>query len=395
MQTPLVELALNRPQADAGTAAPADRRTKAVFGFADRLLRLFGSAIPEPSRPTHTRFGERIETWRARIRSTNEPETLEVIATEILAECTAHADRFHEDLGQREAEVSDLMGVLRGVIEALRGDSRQFEAELQRSTESMRKMVDVEDIREIKRVLTQEVDAICKASTARQAAESKRVETLTAQVESLRSNLREARLRALTDALTGVPNRGAFEEELHDSLTRASWTRTGFCLAMVDLDDLKLVNDTHGHQVGDRVLIACARILQESISPRDFVARYGGEEFAVILQRPSLQEGAAVLQAALGRIPPTYKYTVDRETKGISFSFSAGVALWAPGDSGDAVLKRADDALYDAKRRGKKRVETRERGLIGNLVGWASPGRRAADAGARRPSPHESADSHR
>lgn len=391
MQTPLVELALNTPQAGSN-AAPVDRRAKAALGFADRLLRLFGSTIPEPSRPTHTRFAQRIEGWRAQIRAAGEPETLEAVAAEVLAECAAHADRFHEDLGQREEEVTGLMGVLREVIEALRGDSRQFEAELQRSTETMRKMVDVEDIREIKRVLTREVDAIRKASTERQASESKRVETLTAQVETLRSNLREARLRALTDALTGVPNRGAFEEELRDSLTRAAKTGTSFCLAMVDMDDLKRVNDTHGHQVGDRVLIACARILQEAISPRDFVARFGGEEFAVILQRTSLEEGAGILQAALGRIPPTYKYTVDQETRGISFSFSAGVTLWAPGDSADAVIKRADDALYDAKRRGKKRVETRERGLIGNLVGWAgASGRRATDTGTRRPSSHEAA----
>src|SRR3972149_11413108 len=121
MPLPLVELALNKTLATAAEAP--DRCPGVILSFADRLLRVFGSAIPEPSRPSKTRFAERVEKWRTRIKAEESPEGLEAIATEVLTECTAHADRFHEDLEQREREVTDLMGVLREVIEALRGDS--------------------------------------------------------------------------------------------------------------------------------------------------------------------------------------------------------------------------------------------------------------------------------
>jgi hypothetical protein len=95
----------------------------------------------------------------------------------------------------------------------------------------------------------------------------------------------------------------------------------------------------------------------------------------------------------MARIPPTYQYTVDKVTKGISFSFSAGVTAYATGDTAEAIVKRADDALYDAKRRGRKRVEVKERGFIGNLVGWAgASGRRAGDPLEPRVQAHEPAD---
>jgi len=384
-----VELALNKPSAaPAPPAVGADRRVSAFASLADRLLRLFGSAIPEPARPSPTRFAERVEGWRARIRTAADAAALDAVAAEVLAACAAHADRFNEDLGQREAEVSGLMGVLREVIDALHGDSSRFEAELRRSTESMRRMVDVEDIREIKRVLVKEVDSIRKAASERQASESTRVAALNEQVEALRGSLSEARRRALTDALTGVPNRGAFEEELRQTLAVAD-AGAPWCLAMIDLDDLKTINDTHGHQVGDRVLMACSRILQESLGPGDFLARFGGEEFAAILKRPTADEGAGVMRAALGRVPPTWQYTLNGETRAISFSFSAGVSAWAPGDTADALIKRADDALYEAKRRGKKRIEIRERGLLGQLMCWTGvPRRRAADLEGRRPTAH-------
>lgn len=390
MPTPLVELSLNSP--GAGARPEPDRRLGVFTTFSDRLLRLFGAAVPESARPVNIRFAQRVEAWRHRIRTEADANTLEAIAAEVLAECEAHASRFNGDLAQREAEVSDLMAVLREVIEALRGDSRRFDLELQRSTESIRTMVGVDDIREIKRVLALEVDNLRKAAVERQAAESKRVERLTAQVEVLRSSLREARMRAMTDPLTGTANRGALEQELKDFLRRASRTGKGFTLGMVDLDHLKQINDTHGHQVGDRVLMACAKILQDTVGSTGLVARYGGEEFGVVMHAPAVEEAKRLLEAALARIPPTYQYTIDKVTKGVSFSFSAGVTAYATGDTVEALVKRADDALYDAKRKGRKRVDVKERGLIGNLVGWAgSSGRRAGDAEGPRVQAHEPA----
>ena len=374
MPKTIVQLELNKPTSagPAGVAPAAESQRAGVLAlFGERLLRVFGAAVPEAAKPTPVRFGVRIEAWRTRIRSERDPDALEAIAREVIAACEAHADRFTTDIGQRETEVADLMGVLRDVVETLRGDSRRFEVQLHRSTDTMRKMVDIEDIREIKRVLTKEVDTILKASSERQSAESKRCERLTQQVDLLRSNLREARTRALTDALTGVPNRGAFDRDAREWFARAKRTGKGFSLAMVDLDDLKKINDTHGHQVGDRVLIACAQIVQESLATGESVSRYGGEEFAVLLHHATIAGARAAMQSAIARIPAGYHYEVDGQSRTVAFSFSVGVTEYASGDTPEAMIRRADDALYDAKRRGKKRVESRQRGLLGNLVGWA------------------------
>jgi diguanylate cyclase (GGDEF)-like protein len=171
---------------------------------------------------------------------------------------------------------------------------------------------------------------------------------MAAQLETLVSRSRHIEhLESLgrTDSLTGLPNRRSLEERL--DLERTVTRRRGepLTLAMIDLDDFKAYNDTHGHPAGDGLLQRFAAALRESVRASDLVARYGGEEFCVLLPNTTAS-GAEVLIDQLR----------NRLRSGALTSrpaFSAGVATWMEGDTSHELLKRADRALYAAKAAGK------------------------------------------
>jgi diguanylate cyclase (GGDEF)-like protein len=112
---------------------------------------------------------------------------------------------------------------------------------------------------------------------------------------------------------------------------------------MLDLDRFKAFNDTHGHQAGDRLLKAAAGAWRGSLRATDVLARYGGEEFSVVLPRCDMEDALALL-ARLRRATP------EEQT------VSAGIAQWEPGEAAEALVARADAALYEAKNAGRNRV---------------------------------------
>lgn len=159
---------------------------------------------------------------------------------------------------------------------------------------------------------------------------------------------------ALTDLLTGLPNRRAAEERLKKECARTSRDGQGFALALVDLDHFKMVNDRYGHTVGDEVLQAKAREFESGLREGDWVARWGGEEFLFVLHGSSAAEAVSIMErlATHSRGTP-----VETSVGAISLSFSAGVAGFGKQDSEILpMLEKVDHALYRAKLDGRDRV---------------------------------------
>ena len=166
-----------------------------------------------------------------------------------------------------------------------------------------------------------------------------------------------ARRDALTDELTGLPNRRLFDAALAgrlENLVRYGW---GFGLLIADIDHFKAVNDTLGHVFGDAVLTGVAATLRGAVRAGDVLARWGGDEFAVLVEAPSgadLLDAAQRLSALLGQS--------EARLAGISRSVqvSVGGALAQSDDSAETIFARADGALYHAKQSGRNRIEIAE-----------------------------------
>ena len=176
---------------------------------------------------------------------------------------------------------------------------------------------------------------------------------LRTQAETLGEALAHIQVLATRDDLTGLVNRREMCELLVKEQQRAARTGECFCLAMLDLDHFKRVNDSHGHAVGDAVLQAFAREGQRQLRATDSLGRWGGEEFVLLMPGAGLPAACEVverLRRGLEQLPIRANASV------VLLTMSAGVAEYHPGESVASVIERADRALYDAKARGRNRV---------------------------------------
>ena len=181
-----------------------------------------------------------------------------------------------------------------------------------------------------------------------------------AQTRKLQRNLDEARRSAEIDHLTGLPNRRAFDNALEREHTAARSSGEAMCVAYCDVDNFKQVNDTHGHEAGDRVIRAVAQTLARISDDRCHVARHGGAEFVILFRGKTLDGAWGVLDGA--REAMAERRLVNRATD-VPFgqiTFSAGVADVFAHPSPRSALKAADDALYAAKADGRNCIQTAE-----------------------------------
>ncbi|HVF66230.1 MAG TPA: diguanylate cyclase [Pyrinomonadaceae bacterium] len=175
--------------------------------------------------------------------------------------------------------------------------------------------------------------------------------------EELRRRAEAASEMSMTDALTGLLNRYGLRRALQRELSEARrYARPLSCL-LLDIDFFKSINDTHGHAAGDAALMQAARVLTESVRGSDVVCRYGGEEFLVLA--PETDARGAHSLAEKIRLAVSSRLFGDG-ARAFALTLSAGVAELRPGESGNDMIARADLALYQAKQRGRDRVEAAE-----------------------------------
>ncbi|HWA31490.1 MAG TPA: GGDEF domain-containing protein [Rhizomicrobium sp.] len=262
---------------------------------------------------------------------------------------TARVEKALETTGQ------DLTGAVNAVFERLESAGRDAQAygralsaasgELggNHSPEAMRKLVDG-------------LVAATHAMEARTKDLEADLQRSSQHVSELQTKLNDVRKESLTDMLTGIANRKAFDLEIERAIELSRLEDAPMCLLMCDIDHFKAFNDTFGHQTGDQVLRLVGSCLAENVKGRDTAARYGGEEFAVILPQTALSH--AIVVAEQVRQAVQAKKLVKKSTGDIlgSISISVGVAQIGHMEDKAGIIARADACLYAAKKAGRNRV---------------------------------------
>ncbi|MEL7296616.1 MAG: GGDEF domain-containing protein [Pseudomonadota bacterium] len=180
---------------------------------------------------------------------------------------------------------------------------------------------------------------------------------------------REMQKTSLTDPLTGIGNRRALDDTLGEMISDVTNRNRTFVLIMFDIDHFKAVNDTYGHSLGDKVLRGVAAVVGSSIRPSDAFFRAGGEEFVVLANNADLKQGkhlAERLRVAIAE----QDHPLAEGTAPMRVTASFGLAEYRDGETRDALYKRTDEALYEAKRSGRNRLHLADR--TASLSGTAS-----------------------
>jgi diguanylate cyclase len=201
---------------------------------------------------------------------------------------------------------------------------------------------------------TRQVADQIRSSQRELAAARAKVESYEKRVRILEQELAQTVRMVQNDPLTRALNRRGLDEVFRVETARAARYRVPLVLAMIDLDDFKAINDRLGHAAGDRALVHFVTTAQACLRPTDAMARSGGEEFVIVLPATGIDHAVDAvrrIQRDLARCPFVH------EDQQIGLTFSGGVAQWQPGENLDQVLRRADAAMYDVKRKGKNRVE--------------------------------------
>ena len=173
------------------------------------------------------------------------------------------------------------------------------------------------------------------------------------QIAKLHAELDRVSVQARHDSLTGVLNRKGLDEALAREVSNVRRKDTPLCIAMLDIDNFKAINDSKGHTVGDAALRHLAEVARECMRPQDTLARYGGEEFIILLPDTVLDKSVEAMTRLQRELTKRLFLTGNDK---LLITFSAGVAQLAPDDDGSDAIKRADQGMYLAKRAGKNRV---------------------------------------
>ena len=258
----------------------------------------------------------------------------------------------NERVRQAGDQIQETIRGVKSRVSDVKNLTHEYSEGLQDVTESL---TDESSPDEIRRALESVIDNTQNVLQHNQTLEEE-LEKSTLVMQELQRDLELVRQQALTDGLTNLSNRKAFDAEILRIAEEAQRERQTFCLVLMDIDHFKAFNDNYGHQVGDQVLRLVAQTLIDGVKGRDVAARYGGEEFALILPQTNLQGGIKVADSL--RAVVQGKELINRnsgDTLG-RVTLSGGVAQYVQGEDIENLIERSDSALYTAKHNGRNQI---------------------------------------
>ena len=204
---------------------------------------------------------------------------------------------------------------------------------------------------------TRIVQAEALASRDRMLAAHQEVQEAEARIKELEAKLQHMSELVREDQLTGSLNRRGLDDVFERESARADRRGTPLCVALLDLDNFKKLNDTYGHLAGDNALRHLVKVVKDTLRSMDVIARFGGEEFLILLPETQVDAAAAAMVRVQRELT---KHFFLHENEKMLITFSCGVALRRPNEDQAALMARADRAMYQAKQSGKNRVMVAE-----------------------------------
>jgi diguanylate cyclase (GGDEF)-like protein len=368
----LVELGLRRPSSsEAAVLMPPAAADGPLGNFVDRLLGLLVEITPDAESQDTDKFREKVQGYRVAAADMSRRMELPRIIEACLLTCETYFKTSRKYHRSREAEFTEIIAILREAAKVAVGDGTEFHAQMVASTDRFNRLGQLDDVRELKHRLAAEVHVLRKTVDEKQQRDQRAYIQLNQRVESLQARLSEVEEEAALDPLTRVANRRGFQRTLARMFSQAKGQQMPMSLAMIDVDNFKVINDTHGHPIGDRVLLCTAQWLTKGLRQTDFVARYGGEEFAVLLgAATAAQVEDRMREVVAGIASSSYEYELLGKKERVRFTVSCGLTDLQDGDTEETLIQRADEALYDAKRKGKNRVIVKKRSALKSLLSW-------------------------
>lgn len=241
-----------------------------------------------------------------------------------LSEMARSAGYFHEKLEEnaRQIEQAKSLAEIAPVLQEVVGATREMARESKTASDQLQEM-------------------------------RERASHTDAELAKLHQELDRVSAQARHDSLTGALNRKGLDEAIDREISSVRRKDTPLCMALLDIDNFKKLNDALGHATGDLALAHLATVARECMRPQDSLARYGGEEFVILLPDTPLDRGVEAMTRLQRELTKRFFLA---GTEKILITFSAGVAQLAANETGSAAIKRADQAMYLAKRAGKNRV---------------------------------------
>ncbi len=244
------------------------------------------------------------------------------------------------------------LAVIVKLIQAHLEDNSRYSDSLERANRDLPTLDKPEQVREVVSSLIDENERIQNKMNEL----SRSLESSREQVAKLRSRLAEANELGLRDPLTSLGNRRFFDANLIKEINKAQADDGDMCLVLADLDHFKTINDRFGHPVGDMVLRLFGELLSSNIRGRDTAARYGGEEFAIIFPNATLGDVADMTDNIRAQLEHKRWMLSGTGQRIGTITASFGVAQLRPGEGPEALIKRVDAKLYEAKISGRNRV---------------------------------------
>lgn len=257
---------------------------------------------------------------------------------------------------EAQEEMRQMLSAFIGRLSRMSESSTTFQSKIEESAQRIKNVKTIEDLAPLLKDVIQTTRAMAEEAS-KERDELKNLQThamaTEAEIAKLQQDLLIASNSARHDPLTAALNRKGLDEALAREIAIMRRKETPLSVALLDIDNFKKINDNLGHDSGDAALIHLVSIVRQSLRPADSLARYGGEEFVILMPDTELEDGIKAMKRFQREL--TKKFFLAGSEK-VLITFSAGVAQFAPDEAGAEAIKRADQAMYLAKRAGKNRV---------------------------------------